>query len=378
MAFARQLLKGDPKEKAMLRKAPNEQIFGFQIATKQIDEGVAAAKMAAEAGATFIDLNCGCPIYEATRRGLGSSLLKKPKKLARLVNGIATKSPIPVTVKVRVGINSSSINIEEVTELLRQAGAAAVSIHGRTAEARYKKPASWELIQKVAESKVKAEVVVVGGGGGGGGYHHQQQVPIIGNGDVLTHYEATRRLGDHGCHAVMVGRGALTKPWIFGEVRDGKEYDLTSQERIGIYRQLTTYMKEHFGDDDKGKRKAFYFLPWHFDFLTRWRPLPEGVYGELSKQQPLISTRWDSIACTAMGQRVEDMTLLDRLLSCDNREGAHPAMADALWEAGSDQDAVVKFKKLAEEHLVKWEEQSGSGGDDGRDGRDRGDMEAQG
>jgi tRNA-dihydrouridine synthase 3 len=369
MAFARQLLRGDPKEKAMLRKAPNEQIFGFQIATKQIDEGVAAAKMAAEAGATFIDLNCGCPIYEATRRGLGSSLLKKPRKLARLVNGIAAQSPIPVTVKVRVGVNSSSINIEEVTELLRQAGAAVVSIHGRTAEARYKKPASWELIQKVAESKVE-----VGGGGGGGEYHHHQ-VPIIGNGDVLTHYEATRRLADHGCHAVMVGRGALTKPWIFGEVRDGKEYELTSQERVGIYRQLTTYMKEHFGDDDKGKRKAFYFLPWHFDFFTRWRPLPEGVYGELSKQQPLISTRWDSIAGTAMGQRVEDMTLLDRLLSCDNREGAHPAMANALWEAGSDQDAVVKFEKLAEEHLVEWEEQSRSGGDDGRD---REKIEAQG
>lgn len=366
MAFARQLLKGDPKEKAMLRKAPNEQIFGFQIATKQIEEGVAAAKIAAEAGATFIDLNCGCPIYEATRRGLGSSLLKKPKKLARLVNGIATQSPIPLTVKVRVGVNSSSINIEEVTDLLRQAGAAAVSIHGRTAEARYKKPASWELIQNVAESKIEGE---------GGGYHHQ--VPIIGNGDVLTHYEAARRLADHGCHAVMVGRGALTKPWIFGEVKDGKEYELTSQERIGIYRQLTTYMKEHFGDDDKGKRKAFYFLPWHFDFLTRWRPLPESVYGELSKEQPLISTRWDSIASTAMGQRVEDMTLLDRLLSCDNREGAHPAMADALWEAESDQDAVVKFKKLAEEHLVEWEEQS-SGGGDGRDGRDRGDIEAQG
>lgn len=91
MAFARHVLKGDRKERAILRRADNESVYGVQIATNQISEGVRAGEMAAEAGATFIDLNCGCPIYEATRRGLGAALLRKPQKLARLVNGIATQ-----------------------------------------------------------------------------------------------------------------------------------------------------------------------------------------------------------------------------------------------------------------------------------------------
>lgn len=69
----------------------------------------------------------------------------------------------------------------------------------------------------------------------------------------------------------MVGRGALIKPWIFQEVREGRELALDAIDRLGIYRRLVSYMKEHFGNDDRGRRKAFYFLPWHLDFFCRYR-----------------------------------------------------------------------------------------------------------
>lgn len=187
MAYARHLLKGDRKEQALLRRAANESLFGVQIATKTIDEGVAAGKLAVEAGADWIDLNCGCPIHEATRRGLGSSLLRKPTKLARLVEGIARQLPVPLTVKVRIGFDDSSINVERVAELMHDAGAAALTIHGRTAQQRYKRPADWSIIEVVAQSGASP--------------------PVIGNGDILTHYEAKHRLQSSGCLAVMIGRG---------------------------------------------------------------------------------------------------------------------------------------------------------------------------
>lgn len=117
-------------------------------------------------------------------------------------------------------------------------------------EQRYKKPADWSLIQEVATAR---------------------SVPLVGNGDVLTAYEAARRLASPGLLAVMVGRGALIKPWLFQEVREGRELSPSAAERVGVYRQLAAYMKEHFRDDARGKRSAFYFLPWHFNFFSRYR-----------------------------------------------------------------------------------------------------------
>jgi tRNA-dihydrouridine synthase 3 len=78
-------------------------------------------------------------------------------------------------------------------------------------------------------------------------------------------------MAEHACLAVMVGRGALIKPWLFWEYREQRELNPTAEDRVGIYRQFVSYMKEYFGDDAKGKRKAFYFLPWHFSFFFRYR-----------------------------------------------------------------------------------------------------------
>ncbi|PNH11073.1 tRNA-dihydrouridine(47) synthase [NAD(P)(+)]-like [Tetrabaena socialis] len=152
-----------------------------------------------QSGAQFMDINCGCPIFEATRRGMGSAMLRKPRALARMVAGIAAESELPVTVKIRLGENEKSINVETVVEYLERAGAAAVTIHGRTAVQRYKKAADWGRVGDVARAT---------------------QLPVIGNGDILTHYEAVARLRESGCTAVMAGRGALIKPWIFQEFKE--------------------------------------------------------------------------------------------------------------------------------------------------------------
>ena len=102
--FTRSLVcRGHKQEKARLRMYEGERFFGAQIATKAISEALHAAEMAAEAGASFVDLNCGCPIHEASRRGLGAIMLRKPNKVAKLVAGIAKDCPLPFTVKIRLG-----------------------------------------------------------------------------------------------------------------------------------------------------------------------------------------------------------------------------------------------------------------------------------
>ena len=185
MVFARSLIKGDKVEMARLRRAANERLFGVQIATNGVEEGVRAATLAADAGADWVDLNCGCPIYEATRRNLGSALLRYPHKLGKLVAGIAAGSRLPLSVKVRIAPEGGDINVREVVAALRDAGAAAVTIHGRTTEARYSKAADWELIAQCVSDNA------------------DYTMPIVGNGDILTHFEARRHIEQSGVDSVM-------------------------------------------------------------------------------------------------------------------------------------------------------------------------------
>ncbi|VEU41976.1 unnamed protein product [Pseudo-nitzschia multistriata] len=328
MIYARSLLRGDPIENARLRRSEGESIFGVQIATNQIDEGVNAIKRAVEMGADFCDLNCGCPIHEATRRGLGSSLLRSPKKLQKLVRGLVESSEIPVTVKIRLGCETNSINCLENVRAAREAGAAAITIHGRTAQQGYSKNADWDLIRRaVMETKDD-------------GYGH---IPIIGNGDILTYYEARRRMEETGVDSVMVGRGALCKPWIFKEFNDNATWAPDTKERVQIYRVLANYMKDHFGDDDMGRKKSWNFLPWHFEFLSRYTPYPEEDFAAQSIDRPLIQNR----------MVLPDHTDPLDVLLANRCSDAHEVIASILWDSDSDETAVQKLNIFAESQDFK-------------------------
>ena len=329
MVYARFLLQGDRIEQARLRRAHNEEVYGVQIATNDVEEGVAAIRLAEQAGADFVDLNCGCPIHEATRRGLGSALLRSPDKLAQLVKGMVdADSRIPISVKVRLGGDANSINVGKVVERLREAGASAVTIHGRTAIQGYSKAAEWELISNIVEES---------------NHHYQQQEPqsprmsIVGNGDVFTHYEAQRRFEETGVDAVMVGRGALIKPWIFREFQHQQSWEPDLSERVSIYRRLACYCKDHFGDDSMGRKKAWNFLPWHFDFFARYIELPEDKFGDYA-EGPLIQMRKPT---SDQGQPLE-------FLLSHRSKHAHDRIASLLWESDSDRDAIIKLTSFAE------------------------------
>lgn len=213
----------------------------------------------------------------------------------------------------------------------------------------------------------------------------ERAVPVIGNGDFLTWYEVERRgifLGgrDEGAasapaggsdagpasspasssssssiHAAMIGRGALVKPWIWQECRERRELSLSAEERVSsVYRPLVAHMKEHFGGDAKGRAKAFYFLPWHWNFFHRYRPLPRDEYRALSLERPLLSTRvtlWDR---GKEAEGAEGVPPLERLLRCEN-ERAFDETSAVLWDAESDAEAVAGLERLSRERVRDWE-----------------------
>lgn len=326
MVYSRFLVKGDRVEATRMRRPENERYFGVQIATNQVDEGVKAIQMAHEAGADFVDLNCGCPIYEATRRGLGSSLLRSPAKLERLVRGMVeqTSDLLPLTVKIRLGCSEDSINVRDVVDRMRQAGAAAVTIHARTARQGYRKAADWEAIKTVVDD----------------GKAQGSCMPIIGNGDIITHFDATERMHATGVDACMVGRGALIKPWIFQEFKDRKQWEPTLTDRIDVYYKLTTYMKDYFGSDELGRKKSWNFLPWHFSFFSRYQSYPVSSCEEESfLAVPLIHRRRDL---------PQDATSPLEILLHHRSEKMHEKIAFALWDSDSCNDAVRRLCELSE------------------------------
>jgi tRNA-dihydrouridine synthase 3 len=235
--------------------------------------------------------------------------------LARIVEAMAEGLPVPVTVKIRSGWQEGKDNASQIAALCESAGAAALIIHPRSREQRYTKAADWQLVaQLVAE----------------------RSIPVIGNGDILTHYEAASRQQESGCASVMVARGALIKPWIFREITERADWQPTALERIGLYRRLAVYMKEHFRDDERGHERAMRFLPWHFGFFWRYRPLPEAEYGEQAREHPLMQTR---------RAEEDDLPLLEQVLR-DPREDVHLRLAELMWVAESDAAAAAGVEEI--------------------------------
>ncbi|MBL9077382.1 MAG: tRNA-dihydrouridine synthase family protein [Planctomycetes bacterium] len=317
MAYAYQVKKRSKSELALLRKHPDETCFGAQIAASKPHDAIVAGLAAVERGASWVDLNCGCPIHDIVRRGMGAVLLQKPVQLGKLVAEMVKGIPVPVSVKIRLGWSEDDQNASEVARILEESGAAAICVHGRTREQRYSRKADWDAIARIAA---------------------ERSVPVIGNGDLLTWYETHERWQQSGVASVMVGRGALIKPWLFREIAEKRSWEPTAEERLGIAFWLAQAMKQHFRDDEKGRERAMRFLPWHLGFFCRYRPLPAERWQEASRQHPLMQTRF--------ADDETDLSVLERLLR-DPREELHAALAGELWAAADAADAQQRALDLA-------------------------------
>ena len=187
------------KSAELMELTDKERPSGIQIFGDEPDTMAEAAVFAQQFKPDFIDINMGCPAPKISGNGSGASLMKNPKLCGEIVSKVVKAVNVPVTVKMRKGWDDESVNCVEVAKIVEYNGASAVAVHGRTRQQYYKPPVDWDIIREVKSSL---------------------KIPVIGNGDV-TSGQSAKKLYEHtGCDMVMVGRGALGRPWIFKEINE--------------------------------------------------------------------------------------------------------------------------------------------------------------
>jgi len=199
-----------------------ERPMGIQLYGHIVESMVEATHRAVESRPEIIDINYGCPVRKIANRGAGAGMLANIPLMMEMTRAIVEASPIPVTVKTRLGWDESNKVIVEVAEQLQDLGIQALTIHGRTRAQMYKGTADWTLIGAVKENP-------------------RMHIPIIGNGDITTPVEAKAAFDKYGVDGIMIGRAAVGKPWLFGHTRHYLETgellsDPTVSEKVDMAR----------------------------------------------------------------------------------------------------------------------------------------------
>ena len=197
MVSAKGLYYKNEKTKEMLKIAPDEHPMALQLFGSDPDIMAWGAKIMEQAGPDFIDINMGCPMQKVVKNGDGSALMKNIPLAAAVIRAMVKAVQTPVTVKMRLGWSRDTLNAVELAQAAEEAGAAAITVHGRTREDFYTGKADWKEIQKVVDAV---------------------KIPVIGNGDVTDGKSAKDLMEETGCAAVAIGRAAWGNPWIFREV----------------------------------------------------------------------------------------------------------------------------------------------------------------
>ena len=250
------LLAMDDKERPI-----SQQIFGSDV-----NSFVSAAKIVYEKmKPDIIDINMGCPVPKvAIKNQAGSALLKNPEKIYEIVSNVVKSIPIPVTVKIRSGWDEKSINCVEVAKICEKAGAKAITLHARTRSQGYSGHSDWSLIKKVKEAV---------------------SIPVIGNGDIISCFDAKKMLEETGCDAVMIGRGLLGNPWLVKECIDYLN-DGTLPQKVS-YEDKIKMMKRHLCSliEEKGEHQAVLEIRTHFLYYLKGIPNSAEIKNQICKSK---------------------------------------------------------------------------------------------
>lgn len=305
MIGARALVEGDEKTLANAAFGADEDVRSIQLyGTEPVSIAAAASLLVDDHGVDHIDMNFGCPVPKVTRHGGGAALPWKTTLFASIVAAaVRAARHVPVTVKFRLGIDDDHLTFLDTGRIAEGEGAVAVALHARTAHQRYSGHARWEAI-----GELKATV---------------QSIPVLGNGDIWTADDALRMMTETGCDGVVVGRGCLGRPWLFGELAAAmKGHPSPRPPNLGevadIMRLHLRFLVDHFG-------------PRHGVNLFRRHPI------WYLKGFPVGSVVRDRLS------RVADLEELDLLLDDLDREVPFPEAANRMVRGHSNGPQAVRL-----------------------------------
>lgn len=233
MVSSKALSFNSKKSEELMEISDLERPCGIQIFGDDPKCMADAAKHALENKPDIIDINMGCPAPKISSNGSGSALMKNPRLCGEIVKAVTAVTDIPVTVKIRKGWDDDSVNAVEVAKICESAGAAAITVHGRTRQQYYKPPVDYDIIKAVRESV---------------------SVPVIANGDIDSAERAKAVMDITGCDLVMIGRATLGNPWIFSQINaylenpNVKIHTSDLEERLGVMIEHIGKMVEYKGE----------------------------------------------------------------------------------------------------------------------------------
>ncbi|KAG6889934.1 tRNA-dihydrouridine synthase 3 [Termitomyces sp. Mi166 len=267
MGLANSFLAGSKEEWSLVRRHPSEKIFGVQVAGNKPSTLVPTAEVIAKelaGNVDFVDLNCGCPIDLVFKSGSGSALLDAPGKLGKILIGMnKALGDIPVTVKLRTGVKDGKNTAHKtMPRAAVEWGASCITLHGRTRQQRYTRLADWDYVKECVEAVRSQEAE-----------EDLPPIPIFGGGDCYSSQDYWSNIEKTGVDGVMLGRGALIKPWLFTEVKERREWDISARERLDLIKTYAEYGINHFGSDTAGVNTTRRYLCEALSFQYRYIPI---------------------------------------------------------------------------------------------------------
>ena len=238
---------GDRKSKALMQLSDEERPAGIQIFGNDPSVMAQSVKTVLGVSPDFVDINMGCPAPKIAGNGGGASLMRHPQLAKEIVEAVvAACGNVPVTVKIRTGWDFENLNAVEMAQNAENAGAVAVTVHGRTRQQMYAPPVDHQMIAEVKKSV---------------------SIPVIGNGDIVDGPSAAKMLEETNCDFLMVGRGALGRPWVFSQInaylQNGiilPEPPVSERMRVMVkhVRKICEYKGERIGIREARKHAAWY------------------------------------------------------------------------------------------------------------------------